>query len=125
MEQPDLMLEAYNELCGDQFTLYLQLENDRISDISFHGYGCAISKASTSVLAQTLLGQTVADAKHLTAQFLAFVKGETTAPPGPADFLAFQAAKDFPTRMKCATLSWEELDWETIGNRDDSVSSND
>jgi len=111
MEEADLVLEAYNQLCGDQFKIFIKLDNNTITDISFHGYGCAISKASTSVLVQTLLEKNLAEAKKITAQFLKLVQGEDLEEVLYEDFLAFQAAKDFPTRMKCATLSWEEIDY--------------
>jgi nitrogen fixation NifU-like protein len=110
MEDANLILEAYNQICGDQFKIFIKQKEGVISDISFHGYGCAISKASTSILVQSLEGQNLAKAKKITSHFLELVNGENTEEAMYEDFLAFQAAKDFPSRMKCATLSWEEVE---------------
>ncbi len=101
------VLEAYNPLCGDRFKLYLTMEEGRIKKISFDGYGCAISKASTSVLTQRMEGLNLEEAKALCATFNQIVVEGITE--GEADLAAFAAAKNFPGRDKCALLSWEEL----------------
>jgi nitrogen fixation protein NifU and related proteins len=103
-------LDAYNPLCGDRFALYFDVEEGKICRISFHGYGCAISKASTSVLVKRLEGKTLAEAAELCRAFAAVAQPDA---PLPADldeeFEAFAAAREFPGRIKCATLSWEEM----------------
>lgn len=105
-----IQLEAYNPLCGDQFQLYLFQENDIISEIYFHGYGCAISKASTSVLAEQLEGKKITEAKEIIQNFLAVVEGkEIQLSESYQDFQAFSVAKNFPGREECANLSWLSL----------------
>lgn len=110
-EDAGLVIEAYNPLCGDQFRLFLDIEGDRIVRASFYGYGCAISKASTSVLVQRLPGLSLDEAGALIREFFAVVR-EGESPPENADpeLLAFSAARHFPARLSCATLSWEALD---------------
>lgn len=103
-----LHLEAYNPLCGDHYQLYLSIENNTIKAAFFHGYGCAVSKASTSVLVQTLEGKTLSEAQPLIEDFMQVVQGKLPANI-PEDFKAFAAAKHFPSREQCATLSWESV----------------
>ncbi len=100
-------LEAYNPLCGDRFNLFVEVENDKIESIHFHGYGCAISKASTSVLAKNLAGKTMEQALALCGAFQQVVSPDGTVTNESEEFEAFAAAKDFPGRLTCATLSWE------------------
>ena len=100
-------LEAYNPLCGDRFKLFVEVEDEVIQSIHFHGFGCAISKASTSVLAKNLEGKTLAQAKVLCEEFAQVVSPDASAKNDKEEFAAFAAAKDFPGRLTCATLSWE------------------
>ena len=106
-EDTEYILQAYNPICGDRFTLYFNIIDQRIEDLVFHGFGCAISKASTSVLVKHLKGKTLEEVRPLIEAYYATVKGEH--PEAPKDFTAFAAAKAFPGRMKCATLSWDTL----------------
>lgn len=99
--------EAYNPVCGDKFKVYFDLENGKISRMSFHGYGCAISKASTSILVKKCLGKTVDEIADLQREFLAVTSG--TQNTEDEEMEAFAAAQAFPGRMQCATLAWEEL----------------
>ena len=108
------VIDAYNPICGDKFKLYLDIEAGRITRASFHGYGCAVSKASASVLMDKLQGLNLVDVPDLLRSFFVLM-GQME---GPADGLtrlsdeeqaAFSAAKDFPGRMKCATLCWDAL----------------
>ncbi len=104
-------IEAYNPLCGDQFNLYLDLENGLIKDIHFHGYGCAISKASTSVLVKNLENKSIEEALELCRIFKELTD-PSEAPTKDVEIKeleAFEAAKDFPSRLSCATLSWEAI----------------
>ncbi|WP_299453205.1 Fe-S cluster assembly sulfur transfer protein SufU [uncultured Microscilla sp.] len=105
-EELPLHSEAYNPLCGDHFQLYTSLEEEVIQQAFFHGYGCAVSKASTSVLLQTIEGKTLTEAKILIEVFMQVVNGELPANI-PEEFKAFAAAKHFPSREQCATLSWQ------------------
>ena len=102
-------LDAYNSLCGDRFQLYFELEDGKIKDLSFHGYGCAISKASTSVLVKFLEGKSLEEAEQLAKEYLESLSEDGEGADLPEEFEAFGAARDFPGRMKCATLAWEEL----------------
>ena len=104
------VLEAYNPLCGDRFQLFFEVKNGVVSEVFFHGYGCAISKASTSVLVKNLENQPVERALELCRSFLKMVDpaSEVTVEMRE-EFTAFAAARDFPGRLKCATLSWEEM----------------
>jgi nitrogen fixation NifU-like protein len=103
--------EGYNPLCGDRFTVYLTLDGDRISDLSFEGSGCAISKASASMMTQSLKGKTVEEAEKLFGQFHDLVTGHGTGSnDGDLGKLAvFSGVSEFPVRVKCATLAWHTL----------------
>ena len=100
-------LDAYNPLCGDRFNLYLDIKDGVIESVHFHGYGCAISKASTSVLAQHLEGKTIEEALALCDDFQKVVLPDSSEIIENESFEAFAAARDFPGRLQCATLSWE------------------
>ena len=99
--------EGYNPLCGDRLTLYLKLQGDRITDVSFEGSGCAISKASASLMTDALKGCTVDDARALFQRFHEMV---TTPPDRPVEDLgklsALAGVREFPVRVKCASLAW-------------------
>lgn len=103
------IINAYNPLCGDRFKVYLNIENGKISTIHFHGYGCAISKASTSVLAQHLQNQSLEAALSICEDFFTTFEHSKSTTTSYPDFQAFAAAKDFPGRLKCATLAWDEM----------------
>ncbi|MEL6864518.1 MAG: Fe-S cluster assembly sulfur transfer protein SufU [Bacteroidota bacterium] len=105
-----VQLMAYNRLCGDQFKLYLSVEKGEIREASFHGYGCAISKAATSILVDLLIGKSLKEADKICAAYLEIVEGKNLAKETkyPA-FEAFAAARDYPSRKKCASLSGEVL----------------
>ena len=107
----EYMLEAYNPLCGDRFKLYFELENGLLTKISFYGFGCAVSKASTSVLVKHLNQQSVKKSLIITKEFLSLFEydTETANVPVTEEFKPFQVAKDFPGRLKCATLAWDEI----------------
>jgi nitrogen fixation protein NifU and related proteins len=102
--------EGYNPLCGDRLTLYVKLENDRISDVAFQGSGCAISKASASLMTEALKGKTIDEARALFEQFHDMV---TSSPDTPAPDLGklsvLSGVREYPTRVKCASLAWHTL----------------
>ena len=102
-------LDAYNPLCGDRFNLFLEVKDGLIESIHFYGYGCAISKASTSVLAKNLEGKKIATALELCKDFQQVVAPDNAIENEHEEFEAFAAAKDFPGRLQCATLSWEAV----------------
>jgi nitrogen fixation protein NifU and related proteins len=102
--------EGYNPLCGDRLTLYVSLDGDRISDVAFQGSGCAISKASASLMTEALKGKTVAEARALFERFHAMV---TSSPdidaPDLGKLSVLSGVREFPTRIKCASLAWHTL----------------
>jgi len=102
--------EGYNPLCGDHFTLYLDLKGDSIHDISFQGSGCAISKASASMMTQSVKGKTREEAERLFEQFHKLVTGQANGNQADLGKLAvFSGVSQFPVRVKCATLAWHTL----------------
>jgi nitrogen fixation NifU-like protein len=94
-----------NPSCGDQCSVYLRLEGDRIADLSFDGSGCAISQASSSLMTTQLKGKTAAEAEKLYQEFHAIVT-TGNAPEEISDLAAFAGVHAFPARIKCATLGW-------------------
>lgn len=110
-------VEAYNPFCGDQFQLFFDLEGSTFQNLSFHGYGCSISKASTSCLVEWLDGKTIEQFSELWDSFQKVVQhGAIDDFPAsyPQNLLAFAAAHKFPGRQGCATLSWGALS-EQVG----------
>jgi nitrogen fixation NifU-like protein len=112
LEAADRKSEGYNPLCGDKVTVFLELENDRVNDISFQGSGCAISTASASVMTETLKGKTLAEAEALFEVFHNLVTGKP--PPGGktpelGKLAVFSGVSEFPARVKCAALAWHTL----------------
>lgn len=102
--------EGYNPLCGDRLTLYLTVDDGRITDVAFQGSGCAISKASASLMTEAVKGRTVDEARALFDQFHQMI----TSPPGSAlpemgKLAVLSGVRDFPTRVKCAGLAWHTL----------------
>ena len=106
-EGAQYQLEAYNALCGDRFTLYFDIEEDKFTNVTFHGFGCAISKASSSVLVKKIENQSIEFAKQISQQFFTMLEKDMEIEDEELE--AFSAAKAFPGRSQCATLSWEEF----------------
>ncbi len=109
MENEEGMIEANNPLCGDRFQFFLQEENGRITAAHFHGFGCAISKASASILTQKLEGKTRLEAQKLCRAFLAYIEGENRATISDKEIEAFAAVDEFPARKDCAILGWKAI----------------
>lgn len=102
--------EGYNPLCGDQLKIWVKLEGDRIADVSFQGSGCAISKASASLMTTVVKGKTRGEAARIFASFHRMVTGEGgSADDLPAKLAVFAGVREFPSRVKCASLSWHAL----------------
>lgn len=102
-------VEANNPVCGDRFTLYLEIEDGLIADAAFYGHGCAISKSSASILIENIIGKTIEEAFSYSEKMKAIVDPGQALPEEEDDLMAFAAARDFPERESCATLSWESL----------------
>jgi len=103
--------EGYNPLCGDRCSIYIDMDGDRIHEIGFQGSGCAISRASASMMTQMVKGKTKAEAVKLFEQFHNLVTGkDDTAKAGDLGKMAvFGGVSKFPARVKCATLAWHTL----------------
>lgn len=102
-------LEAFNPLCGDRLTLYATIENDELKNVQFDGKGCAISVASASMMCEEVEGKPCRHAEELFHRFHQLVTGQAAADNvGRLEILA--GVKDFPARVKCATLAWHTLD---------------
>jgi nitrogen fixation protein NifU and related proteins len=103
--------EGFNPLCGDRCSVFLDVEDGAIKDIGFQGSGCAISRASASMMTQMVKGKTKAEAAHLFDRFHSLVTGKGKA--GGTDDLGkmavFSGVSKFPARVKCATLAWHTL----------------
>ena len=103
--------EGFNPLCGDRFTIYVTTEGDSIRDITFQGSGCAISKASASMMTQSLKGKNKAEAAKIFERFHKLVTGQESS-TGEAELgklTVFSGVSEFPVRVKCATLAWHTL----------------
>lgn len=110
IDAPTRTQEGYNPLCGDRLTVYVSLDGDRIADVAFEGVGCAISKASASLMTEALKGKTVADARALFERFHAMVtSGADTEIPEIGKLAVLAGVREFPTRIKCASLAWHTL----------------
>jgi len=108
LENATTVAEGHNPLCGDEITLYLIVENNQIQDISFKGSGCAISKASASIMTTLIKGKTVQEAEHLFQEFHKMITtGETSDKMGKLAVLA--GVHKYPSRVKCAILSWHTM----------------
>jgi len=100
--------EGRNPLCGDQFEVWARVEDDVIREVTFEGQGCAISKASASMMTQAITGKTVAEAEELFARFHGVLTGVESGKL-PSKLEVFKGVSAFPIRVKCATLSWHAL----------------
>jgi nitrogen fixation protein NifU and related proteins len=100
--------QGHNPLCGDQLTVYLRLEDGTIADVAFQGSGCAISKAAASMMTQALKGKTTDETEHLFREFHEMVTGESDEDNEEAlgNLRIFAGVREFPVRVKCATLPW-------------------
>ena len=112
IEAANRSAEGYNPLCGDQLTVYMQLEDEVVSDISFEGSGCAISKAAASMMTQAVKGKSKQDAETLFSEFHRMVTGELDEAATEnhlGRLTIFAGVRDFPARVKCASLSWHTM----------------
>ena len=109
--------EGYNPLCGDRETVYLDLEGDVLKDIRFEGAGCAISTASASMMTESLKGKSRAEAEALFERFHDLITGQKRAPGGPplGKLEVFEGVREYPVRIKCATLPWHTMKSALLG----------
>ena len=109
LENANHKAEGYNPLCGDRLTLYLDIERDKVKDISFTGSGCAISKASASMMTAALKGKSIDEASCLFENFHKMLAGgglEVADADVLGKLTVFSGVCEFPVRVKCATLAW-------------------
>ena len=120
LEDANRQADGYNPLCGDRITLYLKVEEDVITDVAFQGVGCAISRASASMLTQSVKGQTLDRAEEIFDGFHTMI----TEPEAEVDYDALgdlemlSGVSAFPTRIKCAILAWHTLHAALAGQGD-------
>lgn len=115
--------EGHNPLCGDRVTVYVRVEGDRVAGISFQGAGCAISTASASLMTEALRGKTLAEAHALFHEFRDLVtKGADGEAADLGKLAVFSGVREFPIRVKCATLPWHTLE-AALEQKDQPVST--
>lgn len=106
LDDADRTAAGDNPVCGDQFTVFLKLQDGTIDDIAFHGEGCAISKASGSLMTTLMKGKTREEAQELFTEFHRLLTTGEFDPTELSDMSAFAGVHQFPARIKCATLAW-------------------
>jgi nitrogen fixation NifU-like protein len=112
MPDADRQADGFNPLCGDRLTVFVKLDGDRISDVSFDGSGCAISVASASLLTESVMGRTVAEAEQLFGKMHDLLtRDDADVDVGSLGKLgALSGVREFPARVKCASLCWHTLE---------------
>jgi nitrogen fixation NifU-like protein len=116
---PAVVAQGHNPLCGDEITVYLQVDDDHVSDVKVAGQGCSISQSSASMMSQAIKGKSVPEVRALVRKFKSMMSIEDTSaedngePPSAdvelGDLEALQGVVKFPVRIKCATLAWNTL----------------
>lgn len=101
--------EGFNPLCGDRVTVYLNVEDGVIQDLAFQGSGCAISTASASLMTEALKGKSLEEVEKLFQEFHKVVTGDGKPPSGMGKLAVLAGVRDYPSRVKCATLAWHAL----------------
>ena len=120
LENADFCEIGHNPNCGDEITLELKINENKIQDMAFSGHGCAISQASTSIMIDILKGKTISEAKEIIKTFIEMIKRETTNDEDLKkleDAIAFRNVANMPARVKCALLAWHTI--EDILNKND------
>jgi nitrogen fixation protein NifU and related proteins len=108
-ERSNRKAEGYNPVCGDQLVVYVEFENDLIRDIGFQGSGCAISKASASLMTESMKGKSRDEAQQLYKRLKSILKDSSDDLSKLGNLAALSGVREFPIRIKCATLAWETL----------------
>ena len=113
LNKADFCEIGHNPNCGDEITLEMKVNGDIIEDMAFSGHGCAISKASTSIMIDTLKGKTIKEAKEIIKTFIKMIKREITDEKELEkleDAIAFKNVSNMPARVKCALLAWHTIE---------------
>ena len=124
LETANHTAEGYNPLCGDHLTVYMNVEGDVVTDVGFEGSGCAISKASASMMTQAVKGKSKEQAEALFKEFHSMVTGdldEETEDNSLGNLKIFAGVREFPVRVKCATLPWHTM--HAALNKQDQIST--
>ena len=112
--------EGFNPLCGDEVKVYLQVEDDEVKEIKFTGKGCAVSQASASIMTTALVGKKLDEARGQFNDFMKMASGEKQNPEG--EIAAFAGISQFPSRVKCAVLSWQTFN-AALEGADNTIST--
>ena len=123
MDDATRKAEGYNPLCGDQLKLFLKMEGDVVKDVSFVGSGCAISTASASLMTESLKGKSREEALKLLDKFHDLLTTDTPITKELGKLVVFCGVRDYPARVKCATLAWHTLKSALTSNGDEPVIS--
>ena len=113
LEKPDFCEIGHNPNCGDEITLELKLNGNKIEDMAFSGHGCAISLSSTSIMIETLKGKSIEEAKEIIKTFIEMIKREEKDEKKLEileDAIAFKNVSNMPARVKCALLAWHTIE---------------
>ena len=123
MEDANHLAHGNNPLCGDALVVFVKMAGDVIEDVSFQGSGCAISVASASLMTEALKGKTMAEAEHVYQQMHKQLTGEEFDPAALGKLEVLGGVKEFPARVKCATLSWHTMHTAMDNDHDISVTT--
>lgn len=114
LDNPTHSADGNNPLCGDRLKLYLKVQDGRIVEARFEGMGCAISTASASLMTEVIVGRTVSEVEALFEEFHNMLTGDPSiaaqAPPELGKLAVFSGVREYPVRVKCATLAWHTLE---------------
>jgi nitrogen fixation NifU-like protein len=114
--------DGHNPLCGDKVTVYMAVKGDVIEDLAFQGSGCAISTASASLMTEILKGKSLSEVEGLFDVFHDVVTSHGEIPPGLGKLAILAGVRDYPSRVKCATLAWHTLR-AALENRDEPIAT--
>jgi nitrogen fixation protein NifU and related proteins len=112
IDRANRQAEGFNPLCGDKISVFIQIENGIVKDISFAGTGCALSTASASMMTESLKGKTEFEARALFERFDQLLTDHSLSHPDPVylgNLTAFSGVRDYPVRVKCVTLAWHTM----------------
>jgi len=123
LEGANRRAEGFNPLCGDRVTVYLLVDDDTITDVSFEGSGCAICTASTSVMTEILKGKSFEETEEIFESFRDLVTADPSSPVADMGKMSvFSGVREFPVRIKCATLPWHTM-LSALENKDEAVTT--
>jgi len=122
MDDANRKAEGYNPLCGDKLKLFLKMDGDVVKDVSFVGSGCAISTASASLMTESLKGKSREEALKLLEKFHELLTTDTPVSKELGKLVVFCGVRDYPARVKCATLAWHTLK-NALGGAEDTVTT--